>query len=89
MKFIPAVYEHAAKVIGKTPWEVSRNKALIIEAHRAAFAMYSHTPVVVGIDIYNLEPEAYGAPDCRARRGRDSRSGMSPVRRNLRHSGSA
>jgi uroporphyrinogen decarboxylase len=61
MKFIPAVYEHAAKVIGKTPWEVSRSKELIIEAHRTAFELYHHTPVVVGIDIYNLEPEAYGA----------------------------
>jgi len=25
MKFEPAVYEHVAKLIGKTPWEVSRS----------------------------------------------------------------
>jgi uroporphyrinogen decarboxylase len=61
MNFFPAVYEHAAKVIGKTPWEVSRSKELMVKAHRAAFELYHHTPVVVGIDIYNLEPEAYGA----------------------------
>ncbi|MEI8206578.1 MAG: uroporphyrinogen decarboxylase family protein [Kiritimatiellales bacterium] len=61
MKFFPAVYEHAAKVIGRTPWEVSRSKALMVNAHRAAFELYHHTPVVVGIDIYNLEAEAYGA----------------------------
>jgi len=30
-------------------------------AHAAAFGRYGHTPVVVGIDIYNLEAEAYGA----------------------------
>lgn len=61
MKFLPAIYEHAAKVIGKTPWEVSRSKELMVKAHRAAFELYHHTPVVVGIDIYNLEAEAYGA----------------------------
>ena len=61
MKFEPAVYEHAAKLIGKTPWEVSRSKELIVEAHRIAFELYRHTPVVVGIDIYNLEAEAFGA----------------------------
>lgn len=61
MKFEPAIYEHAAKLIGKTPWEVSRSKGLIVEAHRTAFELYGHTPVVVGIDIYNLEAEAFGA----------------------------
>jgi uroporphyrinogen decarboxylase len=50
MKFEPAVYEHAAKLIGKTIWEISRSKELIVEAHRTAFELYRHTPVVVGID---------------------------------------
>ena len=61
MKFEPAIYEHAAKLIGKTPWEVSRSGALIVEGHVAAFETYRHTPVVVGIDIYNLEAEAFGS----------------------------
>jgi len=61
MKFQPAVYEHAARILGRTPWEVSRSSALIVAAHRAAFELYGHSPVVVGIDIYNLEAEAYGA----------------------------
>ena len=61
MKFEPAIYEHAAKLIGKSPWEVSRSSELIVEAHRAAFELYRHTPIVVGIDIYNLEAEAFGA----------------------------
>ena len=59
--FAPSVYEHAARLIGRTPWEVSRDGGLLFEAHRAAYAAYRHAPVVVGIDIYNLEAEAYGA----------------------------
>jgi uroporphyrinogen decarboxylase len=61
MYFTPAVYEHAAKLIGKTPWEVSRDASLLVEAHEAAFREYHHVPVIVGIDVYNLEAEAYGA----------------------------
>jgi uroporphyrinogen decarboxylase len=61
MIFTPAVYEHAARLIGKTPWEVSRSADLLVEAHLAAFRAYHHTPVIVGIDVYNLEAEAYGA----------------------------
>ena len=61
MQFCPSVYEHAAGLIGKTPWEVSRNGQLLSEAHIEAFRLYNHRPVVVGIDIYNLEAEAYGA----------------------------
>ena len=60
MKFEPAVYEHAAKLIGRTPWEVSRDKDLIVAGHIKAYETYHHTPIVVGIDIYNLEAEAYG-----------------------------
>jgi len=61
MKFEPAIYEHAARLIGKTPWEASRSKELIVQGHKAAFELYRHMPVVVGIDIYNLEAEAFGA----------------------------
>ena len=60
MNFEPAVYEHAAKLIGKTAWEVSRDEDLLARAHAAAHALYGHRVVVVGIDIYNLEAEAYG-----------------------------
>lgn len=61
MDFTPSVYEHAARLIERTPWEVSRDADLMYEAHAAAWHLYHHTPVVVGIDIYNLEAEAYGA----------------------------
>ncbi len=59
--FSPSVYEHAAAVLGRTPWEVSRDAGLLFDAHRAAWLLYRHSPIVVGIDIYNLEAEAYGA----------------------------
>jgi uroporphyrinogen decarboxylase len=59
--FSPSVYEHAARFVGRTPWEVSRDPDLLFAAHRAAWLEYHHAPIVVGIDIYNLEAEAYGA----------------------------
>ena len=59
--FAPAVYEHAARFTGHTPWEVSRNAELLFAAHRAAWREYQHPSLTVGIDIYNLEAEAYGA----------------------------
>jgi uroporphyrinogen decarboxylase len=59
--FTPAVYEHAARLIGRLPWEVSRDADLMFAGHRAAYLEYRHQVICVGIDIYNLEAEAYGA----------------------------
>lgn len=61
MDLIPAVYEHAAALIGESPWRVSRNADLLARGHAEAYRVYRHRPVVVGIDIYNLEAEAHGA----------------------------
>lgn len=61
MQFAPAVYEHAARLIDRTPWEVSRDPDLLFQAHAEAFRTYRHRPIVVGIDVYNVEAEAYGA----------------------------
>ncbi|MEA3227361.1 MAG: hypothetical protein U9Q07_15530, partial [Planctomycetota bacterium] len=58
IQFAPSVYEHAARVIGKSPWEVSRNCDLLAQGHIEAYRLYKHCPIVVGIDIYNLEAEA-------------------------------
>ncbi|MEK6796745.1 MAG: uroporphyrinogen decarboxylase family protein [Spirochaetota bacterium] len=55
-----SVYEHAAKLIGAAPWDASRDPELLFKAHAKAYELYRHMPVVVGIDIYNLEAEAYG-----------------------------
>lgn len=59
--FTPVVYEHAARFVGRTPWEVSRDPELMFEGHRRAYLEYHHQVICVGIDIYNLEAEAYGA----------------------------
>ncbi len=61
MRFEPAVYEHAAGLIGATPWQASRDPDLLFEAHATAWRRYRHRPVTVGIDLYNVEPEAFGA----------------------------
>ncbi len=60
MELSPSVYEHAAAVIHRTPWDVSRDAELLFTAHAAAYRLYRHTPIMPGIDIYNLEAEAYG-----------------------------
>ena len=60
MAFSPSVYEHAAFLIGMTPWDVSHDVELLYTAHRKAYETYHHSPIVVGIDIYNVEAEAYG-----------------------------
>lgn len=59
--FTPVVYEHAARFVGRTPWEVSRDPELMFAAHRAAYLEYRQQVIAVAIDIYNLEAEAYGA----------------------------
>jgi len=61
MDISPSVYEHAAAVIRRTPWEVSRDPELLFAGHAEAYRIYRHTPIMPGIDIYNLEAEAYGA----------------------------
>ncbi len=61
IQFSPSVYEHAARLIDRTPWEVSRDPELLFQGHAEAYRRYEHRPIVVGIDIYNLEAEAYGA----------------------------
>jgi uroporphyrinogen-III decarboxylase len=61
LQFCPSIYEHAARVIEKSPWEVSRDVELLSKGHIEAYRLYRHRPIVVGIDIYNLEAEAYGA----------------------------
>lgn len=57
----PVVYEHAARFVGRSPYEVSRDPGLLVAAHVAAWECYRHVPVTVGIDLYNPEAEAMGA----------------------------
>lgn len=61
VRFEAVVYDHAAALIGRRPWCVSRDPRLLFDAHAAAYERYRHQPLVPGIDIYNVEAEAYGA----------------------------
>jgi uroporphyrinogen decarboxylase len=61
ISFTPVVYEHAARFVGRSPWDVSRDPDLLFHGHRGAYLEYHHQVICVGIDIYNMEAEAYGA----------------------------
>ncbi len=59
--FIPTIFEHSAKVIGKTPSEIAQDEDLIVESQLACYEIYRHDLISIGVDIYNLEYEALGA----------------------------
>ena len=58
--WVPSVYEHGARLLDKSPGEVSRSAALMAQAACTAYQTYGHEIVSVGIDIYNIEAEAFG-----------------------------
>ncbi len=58
--FVPSIYEHGAAVIGKSPCETSRSAELMARAAVESYRRYAHDLVTVGIDIYNIEAEAWG-----------------------------
>jgi uroporphyrinogen decarboxylase len=58
--FVPSIYEHGAAVLGKSPGEVSRDAGLMAQAAIESYRRYQHDLVTVGIDIYNIEAEAWG-----------------------------
>ena len=58
--FVPAIYEHGARVIGRAPAEAARSPKLMAEAALESFDRYRHDLVSVGVDIYNIEAEAFG-----------------------------
>jgi uroporphyrinogen decarboxylase len=60
MKFEPISYDHAARLIGRRPWDVSRDAELLASAHHEAMKTYGCDGCIVGLDIYNVEIEAYG-----------------------------
>lgn len=58
--FVPSIYEHGATVLGGSPGKVSRDATLMAQAAVASYRRYCHDLVTVGIDIYNIEAEAWG-----------------------------
>lgn len=59
--FCPAIYEHKAKLLGKSPSDVSRDAGLLEQAVLAEYETYGPDMLTVGIDIYNIEAEALGS----------------------------
>lgn len=59
--FIPTIFEHSAKVIGKTPSQIAQDEDLLVESQLACYEMYKHDLISIGVDIYNVEYEAMGA----------------------------
>lgn len=58
--FVPAIYEHKAALINRTPAEVCCNLGRMNEAHAAEWNTYRSPVQVVGLDVYNIEAEAMG-----------------------------
>jgi len=58
--FVPAVYEHKAWFIGRTPSEVCRDGSLLLDSVIAEYEALRSDAIVVGIDVYNVEAEACG-----------------------------
>jgi len=58
--FMPAVYEHKAWFIGRTPSDVCRDEALLVASVLAEYEALRPDAMVVGIDVYNVEAEAAG-----------------------------
>ena len=77
--FVPAVYEHKAALVGRTPSEVCRDAGLVEEALAREFETYDPDILTVGLDVYNVEAETLG---CRVRyfeAGNDVPSVEAPV----------
>jgi uroporphyrinogen decarboxylase len=58
--FVPAVYEHKARLVGRRPSEVCRSLDLLLEALERELEIYSPDALTVGLDVYNVEAEAAG-----------------------------
>ncbi len=59
--FVPAIYEHKAWFVGETPSKVCRDSKLFTSALLAEYERVQPDALTVGIDVYNVEPEAVGS----------------------------
>jgi uroporphyrinogen decarboxylase len=58
--FLPAIYEHKAWFIGRTPAEIARDADLLARALLAEHTAVGADALTVGVDVYNIEAEALG-----------------------------
>ena len=62
--FVPAIYEHKARLIDVTPSVLARDAGLMRRALTREVEIYAPDRLTVGVDVYNVEAEALG---CRVR----------------------
>jgi len=60
--FVPAIYEHKGALVGKTPSQICRNADFLYAGLKRELEVYDPDMLVIGIDVYNVEAEAMGAP---------------------------
>lgn len=60
--FLPAIYEHKAWFIGRTPSAIARDAELLSRALLAEYEAIGPDALTIGVDVYNLEAEAVGCP---------------------------
>jgi len=58
--FIPAIYEHKAWFVQKSPSVVCQDVDLFVDAVLSEYEQVRADALVVGIDVYNVEAEALG-----------------------------
>lgn len=58
--WVPAIYEHKAFLINRTPSEVACNAELLYQAVIEEFSVYQPDILTIGVDVYNIEAEAMG-----------------------------
>lgn len=67
--FVPAIYEHKARLIGVSPSALCRDAELLVAGMERELEAYDPDMLVAGVDVYNVEAEALG---CRVRYFDDS-----------------
>jgi len=58
--FVPAIYEHKARLVERSPSEVCRSLDLLTHSLERELEVYDPDMLVVGVDVYNVEAEAAG-----------------------------
>lgn len=60
--FAPAVYEHKAALVGTSPSILAQDARLLERALLREAEVYDPDLLTVGVDVYNVEAEAFGSP---------------------------
>ena len=58
--FAPAIYEHKAFLIDKTPSQVAKDSDLLTRSIFEEYSVYQPDLLTIGLDVYNVEAEAMG-----------------------------